>query len=227
MKGNPSVKDAIESLGVPHTEVDLIFAGRRSVDFNYHLQDEDKIKVYPVTARPRVKNVQHLSIRHLKKTRFVLDSHLGKLARHLRLLGFDSLYKKDFPDREIAEIAQRQGRVVLTRDIGLLKNKAVKYGYWVRGTDPNRQVQEILRRFALWEDIRPFRFCLECNGQIKKVAKKKISERLPPRVKEYYNAYYMCPQCRRVYWQGSHHRKLADFVQNIIKLKKASSDCQT
>lgn len=204
VKGRPSIKDTIEALGVPHTEVGRILVNGRRVNFSYQHDDADSIEIYP----------HALSAERLPRfPRFVLDSHLGKLARHLRLLGFDTLYRKEFPDPEIVVIAKRNGRIVLTRDIGLLKNKAIRRGYWIRSPDPTQQIKEVLKRFGLARRLRPFSRCLECNGKIRQMAKTRLQHLLPEKVKMYYNKFYQCSACRKVYWQGSHYAKLVRVVK--------------
>lgn len=216
VKGHPAIKDTIEALGVPHVEVGSIFVNRRSVDFSYQLQDQDHILVYPQDLRLPPKKKGVLSCLPPDPLKFVLDSHLGKLMRHLRLLGFDTVYRKDFPDEEIVRIAKQEKRIVLTRDVALLKNKVVRYGYWVRSPDPTKQIKEILRRYKIHlKNIKPFRLCLECNGKIKPIAMKKISDRLPPLVREYYRRFFICRRCRKIYWQGSHYENLVHFIQRL------------
>ncbi len=217
VKGRPSIKDTLEALGVPHTEIDCILVNGQSVDFFYQVQEGDKILVYPQKVQPKIRKVKHLQPKMVGRPRFVVDSHLGKLVRHLRLLGFDSFYKKVFPDPEIVQIAVKEKRVVLTRDIGLLKNKVVKSAYWLRTPDPLQQLKDVLKQFNLYSKINPFSLCLECNGKIKRVAKQRISGHLPSKVKEYYNKFYQCQSCRKIYWQGSHYNKLSQIVGRVKK----------
>ncbi len=130
-----SVKDAIESAGVPHPEVDLILVDGESVGFDRVLRGGERVAVYPVFERLDIGPLVHLRPAPLRDPRFVLDSHLGKLARHLRLAGFDALWDKDYADEEIVRISLAEKRIILTRDIGLLKRGAVERGYFVRSTD--------------------------------------------------------------------------------------------
>jgi uncharacterized protein with PIN domain len=147
--------------------------------------------------------------------RFVIDSHLGKLARHLRLLGFDCTYKNFFPDNEIVDVAQQERRIILTRDIGLLKHKRVQWGYWLKATDPNQQLKEVVKRYQLHSQIKPFSRCLECNGKIKRIAKNKVIDQLPQAVRENYTRFYLCRLCQKIYWQGSHYEKLLKIIKGI------------
>ena len=215
--GQPAIKDTIESLGVPHTEVDCILIHGKSVDLFYHPRYGDRIAVYSEYVSKRKKRIKHLNQCIFKTPRFILDSHLGKLARYLRLLGFDVLYQREYLDQAIAHDAKRLERIVLTRDVGLLKNKIIRHGYWMRKTNPKKQIKEVIKRFHLAKQIRPFRVCLECNGKIKKVAKKKILKRLLPETKKYYRQFFQCNNCQKIYWQGTHFEKLRAFIMSVSK----------
>ena len=219
IKGCPAVKDTLEALGVPHVAIDAILINGCSRNFSCQLKEGDQVLVYPPLYRRRIRGAIHLA-RLPRKIRFVIDSHLGKLVRHLRLLGFDAVYKNVFPDREIADIAARQRRIVLTRDKGLLKYRCLKWGYWVRSPDPAQQVREVIRRYDLWKHIRPFSLCVECGGQISRVAKKDIINQLPPKTRLCYNKFFRCRRCRHVYWRGSHYAKLILFIQRLKKRRE-------
>lgn len=214
VRGNPSIKDTIEALGVPHPEVELILANGRSVDFFYSLQDGDRFSVYPHFTSLSLGSLQLLRP-HLWLARFVLDVHLGKLASYLRLLGFDTWYRYDCDDPELAAISASQQRILLTRDRGLLKRSIVTYGYWVRAIDPIQQSREVLQRFALWDKIRPFQRCLRCNGKLVSVELEEVSARLPAKTRMYYDEFYRCQQCQQVYWKGSHYSDLQQLVEQI------------
>jgi uncharacterized protein with PIN domain len=213
--GKPSIKDAIEGIGVPHPEVDLVVVNGESVGFDYHLVDGDHVSVYPVFESLDISPAVRLRPRPLRETRFVLDGHLGKLARMLRMLGFDSLYKTDFEDSEIVHISAEENRVILTRDIELLKANAVTHGYWVRTVSPNRQVREILDRFDLYSQVRPFRRCMLCNNPIARVEKDAVLQDLPKKVRELHDEFYRCAGCRKVYWKGSHYHDMMSQIQRL------------
>lgn len=212
-----SVKDVIESQGVPHAEVDLILVNGRPVDFSYRVRDGDDISVYPVFESLDITPVTRLQARPLRRTRFVLDAHLGKLARHLRLLGFDAHYRKHLKDEELIRIMQDGGRTLLTRDRELLKRKTVTHGYYLRSKIPPEQIVEVLRRFDLAEQTRPFTRCLECNAALEKADKKRILDRLPPLTKKRFEDFEHCPGCGRVYWRGSHFDRMKNFVETILR----------
>lgn len=217
--GRPAVKDAVEALGVPHVEVDLILVDGRSVGFDHPLDDGARIAVYPVFESLDVSPVTRLRERPLRDPRFICDVHLGKLARRLRLLGFDTLYRDDYEDAEIARLAAADRRCVLTRDIGLLKRRAVDRGYWLRNTEVRAQVREVVDRLDLSARFAPFTRCPLCNGVIEPVDKSEILADLEPLTRANFDEFKRCPDCRQLYWKGSHHE---DLVQEIESLKKGS-----
>ncbi len=215
--GKPSVKDAIEAIGVPHPEVDLIVANNESVGFDYHLDDGDRVSVYPVFESFDISPVIRLRPAPLRDTRFVLDGHVGKLARLLRMLGFDAMYRPDFEDPEIVQISADEKRIILTRDVELLKANAVTHGYWVRSISPNEQVGEVLERFDLHSQIRPFRRCMVCNSPIARVDKETVARALPRKVRELHDEFYRCAGCRKVYWKGTHYHDMMEQIQNLSR----------
>lgn len=209
-----SVKDLIESFGVPHTEVEMILVNGRSVDFSYIVQADDRISVYPVFEGLDISPLLQLRDKPLREPRFVVDANLGQLARYLRLLGFDVLYRNDFVDREVARIASEEKRIVLTRDRALLQRKVITHGYFVRAVKPREQVREILTRLDLYRALRPFTRCLRCNGELEDVDKETVLHQLEPKTKKYYERFRRCQACGQAYWKGSHFdrmEKLCDY----------------
>lgn len=211
-----SVKDLVESLGVPHTEVDLILVNGESVDFSYRVRDGDFISVYPVFEALDVGPLVRLRPRPLREPRFVLDAHLGKLALYLRMLGFDTLYRNDYADEELARVSSEEHRILLTRDLGLLKRSIVTHGYHVREDDPERQVVEVVRRFDLAGLAQPFGRCLRCNGELEAVEKAAVEHRLEPKTRLYYDEFRACRSCGRLYWKGSHHDHMRERVERLL-----------
>lgn len=215
LKERGSIKDAIESLGVPHPEVDLILVNDESVDFSYIVQDGDRISVYPVSVSIDASSLSRVRPQPLQQISFVLDIHLGKLATYLRLLGFDTLYQNDYQDEELACVSSREQRILLTQDRGLLKRSVVVYGYCVRESDPLRQVIEVLRRFHLFEAIAPLQRCLRCNGLLQPIDKDAIGDRLLPLTRQYYHNFSICQACTQIYWQGAHYERIQRLIQSI------------
>ena len=206
--GTRSVKDAIEAIGVPHTEVDLILVDGQSVGFDRVLRGGERVAVYPVFERLDIAPLQHLRPRPLRQPRFVLDTHLGKLARHLRMAGFDCLYRNDYRDCEIVTAAVAEGRIILTRDKGLLKRRLVTHGYFVRATESEEQLREVVRALQLEAGLRPFGRCRECNAELNDVPKAQVLARLPEKVRGAYERFQHCPGCGRIYWKGTHYARL-------------------
>ncbi len=213
--GTPSIKDSIEAIGVPHTEVDLIFVNGKSVDFDYLVYGGEHICVYPLFASLDIKPIVHLGAKPLRESKFVVDVNLGKLASKLRLLGFDTLYRNDFPDSEIVELSLREQRIILTRDKGILKYTAATHGYWVRDDNPKRQLKEVLHRFQLHNCFRPLTRCSDCNAQLQHIDKALIKERLPDDTFQYYNDFMLCSGCKKIYWQGSHYQRICKYIDEL------------
>jgi uncharacterized protein len=210
---HPSIKDAIEAIGIPHTEVDTIIVSGSTVSFNYLLKNNDEVHVHPYRKAS-------LS-RQLKDTpKFILDVHLGKLARLLRLLGFDACYQNNYSDKQIVELSTSGSRIVLTRDVGLLKHKGLQHGYWLRSPYAEKQLAEVIKRYDLINSIKPFTRCIACNGNIVAVSKENVLDIIPPKTKQYFNEFYKCVECNRVYWKGSHYEKMQQFVDDLKLSRK-------
>jgi len=214
-----SVKDMVESLGVPHTEIDLVLVNGESSDFSRLVQDGDRVAVYPMFESLDIGAVLRVRPRPLREPRFVLDVHLGKLAAYLRLLGFDALYSNQAGDPELVEISSKQSRILLTRDRGLLKHSAVTRGYWLRETDSRRQAAETVRRFDLGRALRPFTRCMVCNHELRAVPAAEVQDRVPPGIRASRREFRECAGCRRVYWNGSHTSRMQRWIEQLANPK--------
>ena len=219
-RGKRSVKDAIESFGVPHTEVDLILVNSVSESFAYLLEDGDRVSVYPAFERFNLEGISKVRAKPLRTPRFVADVHLGKLARNLRLLGFDTDYRNSRGDAELAAMASAERRILLTRDRRLLMRKTVDRGILLHQEDPFKQTLEVLTRLDLWDALAPFSLCLSCGGLMAEAppgsdAFARAVSSIPPLVRSWCHAYYVCAQCGHVYWKGSHYDRLAELVQKF------------
>jgi uncharacterized protein with PIN domain/sulfur carrier protein ThiS len=199
-----TVKALIESLGVPHTEVDLVLVNGRSVSFRRKVQPGDRISVYPVFESLEIGSVTKVRPVALRRTRFVLDVHLGRLAKLLRMLGFNALYSNRYEDYDLSRISREEGRIVLTRDRELLKRSMIHHGYCLRSDRPMEQLLEVLKRFDLREKVRPFSRCLRCNSELQEIDTDRAAASVPDYVARTYQHYKTCPDCGRIYWQGSH-----------------------
>ena len=210
-----SVKDVIEASGVPHTEVDFILVNGESVGFTRLLNDGDRVSVYPAFRSVDINPPTRVRPPFEGERLFVVDTHLGRLAAYLRMLGFDSLYRNDYRDEELARISRTQQRTLLTRDCGLLKRSVVTHGYLVREAHPQQQLLEVLTRFDLFGSISPFRRCLHCNAPLHPVAKELIDDRLPPKTNQHYDEFNICRGCDRIYWKGSHYRRMQELISGV------------
>ena len=208
-----AVKDVVESCGVPHPEVDLILCDGVPGGFGFHLVKDAVVDVYPVSAPQDFHPTERLQRRHL--TRFVADGHLGKLARDLRLLGFDTAYGINPEDAALVRIAVEEDRALLTRDRRLLMHSVIRDGYTPRSHIPEEQTVEVIRRFGLAADIRPYTRCLRCNGLLERVRKEAIIAQLEPLTRIHYEEFRRCVECAHVYWSGSHFAKLDARIQRL------------
>lgn len=204
----PAVKDRIESLGVPHTEVDLILIDGEPAPFTRRLHGDERIAVYPVFECFDVSGLAALRPHPLREPRFVLDVHLGRLASYLRLLGFDTLYRNDYEDDELIAISHREHRTVLTRDTGLLKRAELTHGAFVHATEPRRQLREVLGRFQLEAAIAPFTRCARCNAAVQRIPADEAVGEAPPAVARDKAQFSRCTGCGQLYWRGSHPSRL-------------------
>ncbi len=208
-----SVKDVIESCGVPHPEVDLILVNGMPVDFDYGVMSDAEIELYPPgIGHPHLKE-KRLQITTISQ--FVADGHLGRLTRNLRLLGFDVAYDSQAQDRQLLAVMKHENRALLTRDRRLLMYAIVKTGYYPRSQNADEQTIEVIRRFDLLGSIAPFTRCLRCNAPLQKVAKADIIEKLEPLTKIYYEQFRRCSGCHQIYWAGSHFMKLQRRLEQI------------
>lgn len=213
-KRNPAIKDSIEAIGVPHTEVELIIVNGESQPFNYKLKEGDKVSVYPVFSNLDI----HPSVplrKPLTEMKFIVDANIGKMVKYLRMLGFDTYFDFDLPDNEIIELAEREKRIILTRDIGLLKRKTATHGYFLRKKNIEEQLIETIERFSLFPLMKPFSRCLECNGFILAVDKNTIKNKLKPEIYDYYDEFFFCPDCLKIYWKGTHYDTMLVNIRRI------------
>lgn len=214
-RGNPSIKDVIEAIGVPHTEIDIILIDGRSVGFGEPLRGGERVSVYPVFERLDVSPLVRLRARPLRRTRFVVDVHLERLGRYLRLVGVDTLSPPDSDDAAIVELSLAERRIVLTRDRGLLKRARLQRGYWIRSSKPREQLVEVIRYFQLEGGLTPFSRCLICNSLLGPVNGSAVEKVVPLSVRASQTGFFACPGCGRVYWRGSHYRRMRQLLEKL------------
>ena len=221
-----TLKHAIETLDVPHTELGEIRVDGQPVALDRILAGGESIDAYPARADANAATGRAPSpgpdvpargarAPDWREARFLADAHLGALARRLRLLGFDTALAGDGADHALAERAQAEARILLSRDRELLKHRRVLRGRLVRSTDPDDQLDEVLERYALKNALRPFSRCLECNAPLRPVERALVADRLPPSVAAGHTAFTKCDGCGRIYWPGSHWSRLRARVEAI------------
>ena len=228
VESTPAIKDAIEATGVPHPEIGLIVAEGEAVPFSYLLKGGEEVHIYPQHEVPEP--FKHsvsplLPVREGEGPAFIVDVHLGRLARYLRVAGIDTLYEnEDMGDEKIAGIASREDRIVLTRDVGLLKRSAVKYGHWIRNKSSRAQLREVVSHYELKRHLLPFSRCVHCNGLIGPIEKSAVERKVPQGIRRDFNSFFICTSCGHLYWKGSHYKRILDLLRSVSKEVKSSSD---
>jgi uncharacterized protein with PIN domain len=207
-RGRQTIKHLAESLGVPHPEIGQVQVNGQERTLDTIPEEGDQIEIHPIPDGT------------VFEPRFILDGHLGRLAAYLRMLGFDCLYQNDFNDEELAELAQQEGRILLSRDRRLLMRKTIASGYCLRSLDPAEQLSEVIDRYDLTDGIIPFHRCLRCNHPLEPVAKEAILDRLEPLTRLYFNEFQICPACKQIYWKGSHYERMTRLIEEKLKNKR-------
>ena len=210
-----TVKDVLEAMGIPHTEVDLILVNGEPQGFSYRPATGDRIAAYPMFEALDVGATASLRPVPLRETRFVVDVNLGGLARLLRMLGFDVWWSSDADDATLADISLSQQRILLTRDRGLLKRRAITHGLFVHADDPEEQTLEVIRRLDLREQLAPLTRCVHCNGRLVTASKEEVADQLEPLTRRYYDEFSRCPDCGQIYWAGTHYARLLRRVDRL------------
>jgi len=200
-RGRQTIKHLAESLGVPHPEIGQVQVNGQERTLHTITEDKDRVEIHPIS--------NGLSL----EPRFILDNHLGRLAAYLRMLGFDCLYENDYDDETLAELTQKEGRILLSRDRRLLMRKAISVGYCLRSLEPQEQLPEVIERFDLANRISPFHRCLRCNHPLEPVAKEDVIERLEPLTRLYFDEFQICPACKQIYWKGSHYERMSRLIE--------------
>lgn len=215
-KRKRSIKNVIAALGVPHTEIDLVLANGKSVDFNYILQDGDQVSVYPVFESFNITDVTLLRKIPLRRNKFIADINLKDIVKSMRVLGFDLYYDPLLATREIIELSKREHRIILTKNRELLKFKDVTHGIIIRPGTTTEQIRQIIDYLDIKDNIKPFSRCLRCNTLLKSVLKDKILDRIPQKSKEFCDEYVQCQSCDKIYWKGTHFINMKKVVKQIL-----------
>ncbi len=212
-----SVKHMIEALGVPHTEVALILVNGTAADFSHRIVDSERIAVFPHFYAFDIASTAVVQHEPAAPLRFIADAHLGQLAKWLRMLGFDVLYRNDFSDADVTSIALAQQRIVLTRDRDLLMRKDVVHGRYLHATDTEGQLCEVFARYRLAAAVSAFTRCLNCNGVLHPVDKTTVHARLPVNSARHYERFFECDGCTQLYWDGSHVVRMREKVTALLE----------
>jgi uncharacterized protein with PIN domain/sulfur carrier protein ThiS len=211
-----SVKDLVEGCGVPHTEVDLLLVDGQPVDFDYLIEGGERVSVFPFIETIDIPQKDRLQQPALTDPRFLVDVNLGKLARYLRMAGFDTVYHTHAKDDDLVEQMLEEDRALLSRDRKLLMRKVVTCGYMPRSDQAAIQLEEVFRRFDLFDDVDPYTRCPNCNGMLQSVPKEQVLDQLEPLTKRHFDTFSQCPDCGQVYWAGSHRRRLNPRVKKLL-----------
>jgi len=213
-----SVKDLIEGCGVPHTETDLILVDSRPVGFDKIVTGGERVSVFPFFHFIDLPSKYRLQYPEPKFYRFLADVNLGKLARFLRMAGFDTAYYNDVKDPQLISQMQEENRILLTRDRKLLMHRVVCHGYLVRSAHIADQLEEILERYNLFDKVNPFSRCIHCNTLLESVSKEEVLAELEPLTRKYFNRFSRCSDCEQIYWAGSHRERLHPKVKSLLKI---------
>jgi uncharacterized protein with PIN domain len=205
--GSASLGHVVQSVGIPLTEVAAPDVDGARSELSRRLPDGAEIELRP-RSRP-----QPLP----DGAGFLLDVHLGSLARRLRLLGIDTAYENDAEDADLVEQAGRECRVLLTQDRGLLMRRALWAGAYVRGHGADAQLGDVLDRFA--PPLAPWTRCSACNGELADVPKQHVADLLEPGTRRCYDRFARCTSCGRVYWRGAHGRRLDAVVADALRAR--------
>lgn len=204
--GVSTLGHVVESLGVPLTEVGTLLVDGRRVPVSHVPAAGESVTVRPVERPQRVPGAP---------LRFLLDVHLGTLARRLRLLGVDTAYEStDIGDPALAARSAAEKRVMLSRDRGLLRRRELWAGAYVYSTRPDDQLRDVLDRFR--PALRPWTRCSACNGLLEEATKEEVADRLEGGTQRSYDVFAQCTECRRAYWKGAHHEQLVAIVERAL-----------
>ncbi|MEU8987428.1 Mut7-C RNAse domain-containing protein [Streptomyces sp. NPDC048558] len=204
--GVSTLGHVVESLGVPLTEVGPLVVDGHEAPVSHIPTAGQSVSVRPVERPQRVPGAP---------LRFLLDVHLGTLARRMRLLGVDTAYEStDIGDPALAALSAAEQRVMLSRDRGLLRRRELWAGAYVYSTRPEDQLRDILDRFR--PELRPWTRCTACNGLLKEATKEEVADQLEGGTQRSYDVFAQCTACKRAYWKGAHHEQLVAIVERAL-----------
>jgi len=217
----PSVKDLLESLGLPRSEIGRLLLNGCEVSFAPVVEEGDRVEAFG--QQPPVDLLAASLLRPaLNAVRFAVDVNVGKLASLLRMAGLDAFYDPGLDDVGLAEAARQQGRVLLSRDRSLLRRNLVQHGHLVRASRPIEQLAEVVRLYGLHDRLAPFSRCLICNSLLQPVDKATVLHRLQPLTRKYYDSFRICRACDKIYWPGTHRERMARLLLALTSPAAAS-----
>jgi uncharacterized protein with PIN domain len=215
LKTPVTLGETIESLGIPLSEVDLVLVNNEPAALNQILHEHDSVSLFPTFETLDISELKGENTPPLRTTRFILDAHLGKLAKYLRMLGFDTLYRNDFGDDEIIDISLKEKRIILTRDKLLLQSRRVTHGYYVRATEKHEQLREVVQKFDLYKQFRSFTRCMTCNAVLVPKTGEEVRNLVQEDILQLYSEFYFCPNCVKVFWKGSHFKRMESYIRDL------------
>lgn len=210
------LEELLRIIGVPHDAVDLALINGRSRGLDHVVREGDHLALFPVFESFDISSLTSMRDRPLRRPRFVLDVHLGKLANLLRLFGFDAVYRNDCTKDILVRVSVDEGRALLSRNPAFAGHPLLTRFFLVKTTDSHQQLFDVLRRFDLAGLAEPFSRCIECNSPLQPVAKTEIEERLPPKVGALCEEFLICRACDRIYWKGSHYERMRAYVDAVL-----------
>lgn len=219
LKTPVTLGEALESLRIPLSEVDLVLVNGQPVSLNQRLCENDFVSIFPTFE---TLDISELKVDHtsaLRVTRFILDAHLGKLAKYLRMLGFDTLYRNDYGDEEIIDLAVKEKRIILSRDKLLLQSKRITHGYYIRATEKHEQLREVVQKFDLYSQFKSFSRCMTCNKELVSKSREEVTHLVKEDILQLFIEFYYCPACKKVYWKGSHFKRMESFIRDLTKFE--------
>ncbi len=154
--------------------------------------------------------------------KFIVDCMLGKLAKWLKILGFDTLYFSKIEDENFLKLAAQEARIILTRDTGLIEKSGQMKHLFISSENWQEQLQQVLDAFDLWDKVKPNSRCLECNVELKSLSRQSAKNLVAPFIYEHAQSFAICPQCGRVYWQGTHYQEMEAKIHEILSERNKS-----
>jgi len=213
-----NVAKLLDRLNIPLNSVEIILVDGKSVSAKFSLSEGNRISLYPIFESFDIRSLLHLHSAPLRHIKFIADVHLGKLARYLRLFGFDTAYNSSFSFSSILSIAELEQRCILSKSIAYKEKPSVTKYFHIQSSIPEEQLTETFSRFDLWLSSKPFTRCLKCNTLLVKRSIDNVNKnKIPPRILTMFNEYMCCSSCQQYYWKGSHYKRMEEFIGEFLR----------